>query len=50
MAAGHGHLPGPDLIIFVDEGRAVEAGHHEDLLAAGGRYAELYALRAAAYT
>ena len=39
-----------DLIIFVDKGHAVEAGHHEDLLAAGGRYAELCALQAAAYT
>jgi ATP-binding cassette subfamily B protein len=38
-----------DLIVFVEEGRAVETGHHEDLLAAGGRYAELFALQAAAY-
>lgn len=38
-----------DLIIFVEEGRAVESGRHEDLLAAGGRYAELFALQAAAH-
>ena len=39
-----------DLIIFVEEGRAVESGSHEDLLAAGGRYAELFGLQAGAYT
>jgi ATP-binding cassette subfamily B protein len=31
-----------DLILVVDEGRIVERGRHEDLLAAGGLYAELY--------
>jgi ATP-binding cassette subfamily B protein len=31
-----------DQILVVDEGRIVERGRHEDLLAAGGLYAELY--------
>jgi len=31
-----------DLILVVEDGRVVERGRHDDLLAAGGRYAELY--------
>ena len=31
-----------DLILVVDEGRVVESGVHEDLLDAGGLYADLY--------
>ncbi|GAC1610087.1 MAG: ABC transporter ATP-binding protein [Mycobacteriales bacterium] len=31
-----------DLILVVDDGRIVESGRHEDLLAADGLYAELY--------
>ncbi|MGH9065379.1 MAG: ABC transporter ATP-binding protein [Acidimicrobiales bacterium] len=31
-----------DLIVVVDRGRVVEKGSHDDLLAAGGLYAELY--------
>jgi ATP-binding cassette subfamily B protein len=31
-----------DLILVVDEGRIVERGRHDELLAAGGLYAELY--------
>jgi ATP-binding cassette subfamily B protein len=31
-----------DMILVVEDGRIVEQGRHEDLLAAGGLYAELY--------
>jgi ABC-type multidrug transport system fused ATPase/permease subunit len=31
-----------DLILVIEDGRVAERGHHADLLAAGGRYAELY--------
>ncbi|HTW11397.1 MAG TPA: ABC transporter ATP-binding protein, partial [Solirubrobacteraceae bacterium] len=32
-----------DRIIVVDQGRVVESGSHEELVSAGGRYAEMYA-------
>ncbi len=35
-------IKGADSIIVMDEGAVVEVGCHEELLAAGGRYAELY--------
>jgi ATP-binding cassette subfamily B protein len=35
-------IRGADRILVVDDGRIVEAGDHEALLAAGGLYAELY--------
>jgi ATP-binding cassette subfamily B protein len=38
-----------DLIVVVDDGRIVEQGTHEQLVAHGGIYAELFALQAAAY-
>ncbi len=38
-----------DLIIFIEAGRAAEVGSHAELLAAGGRYAELFELQAAGY-
>ena len=38
-----------DLIIVVDGARLVEAGTHEELMAHGGQYAELYTIQAAAY-
>ncbi|HTC69232.1 MAG TPA: ABC transporter ATP-binding protein [Acidothermaceae bacterium] len=38
-----------DLIIYVEAGRAAEVGSHEELLATGGRYAELFALQAEGY-
>jgi ATP-binding cassette subfamily B protein len=31
-----------DVILVVDDGRIVERGRHDDLLDAGGLYAELY--------
>ena len=31
-----------DLIVVMDQGRIVERGNHEELLAAKGRYYELY--------
>jgi ATP-binding cassette subfamily B protein len=38
-----------DLIVVLHEGRVVEFGGHEELLASGGRYAELYRLQARGY-
>jgi len=38
-----------DLIVVLDGGRIVEQGGHDQLLAAGGRYARLFAMQAAGY-
>jgi ATP-binding cassette subfamily B protein len=38
-----------DLIVVLDGARVAEVGTHEDLLAKGGPYAELYGIQAAAY-
>ena len=38
-----------DLIVVLDGARLVETGTHEDLMARGGPYAELYGIQAAAY-
>ncbi|WP_433117866.1 ABC transporter ATP-binding protein [Micromonospora sp. CA-246542] len=38
-----------DRIFVLHHGRLVEAGNHDDLIATGGRYAELFALQAAGY-
>jgi ATP-binding cassette subfamily B protein len=38
-----------DLIVVLDGARLVEAGSHEDLVARGGLYADLYAAQAKAY-
>jgi ATP-binding cassette, subfamily B, bacterial len=39
-----------DLIVVMDGARVAEVGSHEELMAANGQYAELYAIQAAAYT
>jgi ATP-binding cassette subfamily B protein len=38
-----------DLIVVLHEGRVVEQGSHDDLIAFGGRYAELFELQARSY-
>jgi ATP-binding cassette subfamily B protein len=38
-----------DLILVLDGSRLVEYGSHDDLMAKGGQYAELYGIQAAAY-
>lgn len=42
-------VAGADLILVLESGRLVESGSHEDLLAAGATYAELYSLQQTAY-
>jgi hypothetical protein len=42
-------VAGADLILVLEKGRLVEAGPHAALLARGGRHADLYGPRAAAY-
>ena len=38
-----------DLIVVLDGARLVEVGTHEELMAKGGQYAELYSIQATAY-
>jgi ATP-binding cassette subfamily B protein len=38
-----------DLIVVIDGGRVVETGSHQELMARGGLYAELYGIQASAY-
>jgi ATP-binding cassette subfamily B protein len=38
-----------DLIVVLDGSRVTEVGSHDDLVARGGQYAELYAIQAAGY-
>ncbi|WP_199823319.1 ABC transporter ATP-binding protein [Streptomyces sp. NRRL WC-3742] len=42
-------VTGADLILVLDRGRLEEVGSHRELLALGGRYAELYGIQATAY-
>jgi ATP-binding cassette subfamily B protein len=42
-------VTGADRILVLDHGRLVEQGNHEQLLAAAGRYADLYRIQAHAY-
>ena len=42
-------VAGADLILVLEKGRLVEAGPHAELLARGGRYADLFGLQAAAF-
>jgi ATP-binding cassette, subfamily B, bacterial len=39
-----------DRIVVIADGRVAEDGTHEDLMAAGGRYAAMFALQAARFT
>jgi ATP-binding cassette, subfamily B, bacterial len=38
-----------DRILVLDSGRIVEEGTHDSLVAAGGRYAQLFSLQAHGY-
>jgi ATP-binding cassette, subfamily B, bacterial len=38
-----------DRIFVLEHGRIIESGPHDELMALGGRYAELFELQAAAY-
>jgi ATP-binding cassette subfamily B protein len=38
-----------DRIVVLDKGQLLEIGSHEELLALGGRYAELFLLQAKGY-
>ncbi|MFJ8363697.1 ABC transporter ATP-binding protein [Streptomyces sp. NPDC093984] len=42
-------VSGADLILVLDKGRLTEHGTHKELLALGGRYADLYGIQATAY-
>jgi ATP-binding cassette subfamily B protein len=43
-------VTGADHILVLHQGRLVEQGTHDDLVANGGRYADLYGIQATAYT
>jgi ATP-binding cassette subfamily B protein len=38
-----------DRILVLEDGHVVESGSHEELVASGGRYAELFELQASGY-
>ena len=35
-------LRGADLILFMEDGKVIEAGTHDELIAMGGAYADTY--------
>jgi ATP-binding cassette subfamily B protein len=39
-----------DVIVVMDGTHVTEAGSHEELMALGGRYADLYRIQAAGYS
>ena len=39
-----------DLIVYLEEGQAAEAGSHDELLAKGGRYRTMFDLQAQRFT
>jgi ABC-type multidrug transport system fused ATPase/permease subunit len=43
-------VAGADLILVMDQGKLVEAGNHEQLIAANSQYAELYGIAASSYS
>ncbi|HEY2790806.1 MAG TPA: ABC transporter ATP-binding protein, partial [Micromonosporaceae bacterium] len=43
-------IAGADHILVLDRGRLVEQGTHDELILAGGRYADLYSIQAVAYS
>jgi ATP-binding cassette subfamily B protein len=42
-------VTGADLIVVLHQGKLAEIGSHGELLAKGGRYADLYAIQGNAY-
>ncbi len=38
-----------DVIVYLEAGHAVETGSHDELIAVGGKYAELFEMQASAY-
>jgi ATP-binding cassette subfamily B protein len=38
-----------DLIVVLDGARVVEVGSHDELMALGGTYAELFSIQASSY-
>ena len=38
-----------EIIVVIDGARVVEVGSHDELMARGGQYAELYGIQAASY-
>ena len=38
-----------DVIVYLESGHAVETGTHDELIEAGGKYAELFEMQASAY-